>query len=99
MHSTLGMPNPYDESLDGVVWWAADASRLYAQQSYAHVASGASAISRCNGTRRDVVPLPKGGGWHSSIQSGGNRSRAWGRITVASGSRHCGYAKSRTIRG
>src|SRR5215218_1725666 len=48
--------------LDGVVWWAAGARRLYAQQSSAHVASRASAISAWSIGRRmgDCQPPPLG---------------------------------------
>jgi hypothetical protein len=60
--------------LVGVVWCAAGARRLYAQQSSAHVASGASAISVCSkGTwMGDRQPPPFGSA--TTVPSARNRT-------------------------
>lgn len=71
MYFTLGMPNPYDESLRERVIRAYDAGEGTYDELAALFALGARTIQRwvvrfrAEGT---VVPLPKGGGWRSPIQ-------------------------------
>jgi transposase len=71
MYFTLGMPNPYDESLRQRVIRAYEAGEGTYEDLAALFALGARTIQRwvvryrAEGT---LVPLPKGGGWHSPIQ-------------------------------
>lgn len=70
MYFTLGMPNPYDESLRRRVIRAYEAGEGTYDELAALFAVGARTIHRwvirfrADGT---VVPLPKGGGWQSPI--------------------------------
>ena len=71
MYFTLGMPNPYDESLRHRVIRAYEAGEGTYDELAALFALGARTIQRwvvrfrAEGT---VVALPKGGGWRSPIQ-------------------------------